>query len=260
MLPKNANWQIEYPKPLIFPVLVKATFERLVVSIASRVKSGYFGGSGKPTPLEKRAMNLSRTPKLGLRGFTLVELLVVIAIIGILIAMLLPAVQSVREAARRTQCMNNLRQWALAALNYESAHMHFPSGVIDDDDDLTEALRVGWVDMLPFIEQGNLYQQYDLESDWKSGVNAQLAQTEMPTLRCPSSIGDFNQFGAVEGAVSDYAMSKGPSAALVHLASTQMGIFDVNSETTFGMIRDGSSNVFLMGEAISDNRTEAKGL
>ena len=102
------------------------------------------------------------------RGFTLVELLVVIAIIGILIGMLLPAVQSVREAARRTQCMNNIRQLSLAALNFESAHMHFPSGVLDDDDDLRDALRVGWIDLLPHIEQGNLYQQYDLNSDWKS--------------------------------------------------------------------------------------------
>ena len=81
------------------------------------------------------------------RGFTLVELLVVIAIIVILIAMLLPAVQSVRESARRTECMNNFRQLSLAALNYESAHMHFPSGVLDDDDDLTNALRNGWVDL-----------------------------------------------------------------------------------------------------------------
>ena len=61
------------------------------------------------------------------KGFTLVELLVVIAIIGILIGMLLPAVQQVREAARRTECMNNLRQVALASLNFESAHMHMPT-------------------------------------------------------------------------------------------------------------------------------------
>ena len=193
-------------------------------------------------------------------GFTLVELLVVIAIIGILISMLLPAVQSVREAARRTQCMNNLRQWSLAALNYESAHMHFPPGVIDDDDDLTDALRVGWVDMLPYIDQNGLYQQYDLESDWKSATNAPLAQVEIPVFRCPSSKGGVSQFGAFVGAVSDYAMSKGPSAALVHLAQTQMGVFDVNSKTTFGMIRDGSSNVFLIGEAISDRDTDCQGL
>ncbi len=192
------------------------------------------------------------------RGFTLVELLVVIAIIGILIGMLLPAVQSVREAARRTQCMNNIRQLSLAALNFESAHMHFPSGVLDDDDDLRDALRVGWIDLLPHIEQGNLYQQYDLNSDWKSATNAPLARVEIPIFRCPSSLGDFDQFGAFEGAVSDYAMSKGPSAALVRDSKYHVGVFDVNSETTFARISDGSSNVFLIGEAISDQRIEAR--
>ena len=192
------------------------------------------------------------------RGFTLVELLVVIAIIGILIGMLLPAVQSVREAARRTQCMNNIRQLSLAALNFESAHMHFPSGVLDDDDDLRDALRVGWIDLLPHIEQGNLYQQYDLNSDWKSATNAPLARVEIPVFRCPSSLGDFDQFGAFEGAVSDYAMSKGPSAALVRDSKYHVGVFDVNSETTFARISDGSSNVFLIGEAISDQRIEAR--
>lgn len=104
-------------------------------------------------------------------GFTLVELLVVIAIIGILIGMLLPAVQSVREAARRTQCMNNLRQIALAALNYESAHMEFPPALyilggtptFDEssaaifDQQSTNLLCA----ILPFIEQGNAERQLD---------------------------------------------------------------------------------------------------
>ena len=191
------------------------------------------------------------------RGFTLVELLVVIAIIGILIGMLLPAVQSVRESARRTQCMNNVRQLSLAALNYESAHMHFPSGVLDDDDNLRDALRVGWVDMLPHIEQGNLYRQYDLQSDWKSENNIALAEIEVPIFRCPSSVGNFDQFGSFRGALSDYAMSKGPSASLVRNSKSQMGVFDVNSETSFAEISDGSSNVFLIGEAVSDNRIKA---
>ena len=97
------------------------------------------------------------------RGFTLVELLVVIAIIGILIGMLLPAVQMVREAARRTQCANNCRQMGLAVLNYESANMVFPpgwaTGTINDPLD-----EPGWgwaVPALPFMEQGNVFDQID---------------------------------------------------------------------------------------------------
>ena len=195
-------------------------------------------------------------------GFTLVELLVVIAIIGVLIGMLLLAVQSVREGARRSQYMNNIRQLSLAAINYESAHMHFPAGVVDNDDNLRDAIRVGWIDLLPFFEQNNLYQQYDLGSDWKSPVNAELAKVELPVLRCPSSIGNFDQFGSYGGAVSDYAMCKGPAASMVRKDFTKahLGVFDINSETTYAMIQDGSSNVFMIGEAVSDNRIATRGL
>ena len=195
-------------------------------------------------------------------GFTLMELLVVIAIIGILIAILIPAAQAVRESARRTQCMNNLRQLALASINFESANMRFPSGVVDDDDNLRDAIRVGWVDMLPFAEKTTIYNQYDLNSDWKSATNIAFAQIEMPLLRCPSSAGNFSQFGDFEGAVSDYAMSKGPTASLVRTdaSKAQLGVFDVNSETTFSTITDGSSNVFLMGDALSDSNIEAQSL
>lgn len=114
------------------------------------------------------------------KGFTLVELLVVIAIIGILIGMLLPAVQQVREAARRTQCLNNMRQLALGHLNYESAYTNFPPGVnyknrneggdgphargdavVPRPSGSEFARRIGWgTIILPFIEQENLYQQF----------------------------------------------------------------------------------------------------
>lgn len=95
------------------------------------------------------------------RGFTLVELLVVIAIIGILIGMLLPAVQSVREAARRTQCLNNLRQVALASLNYESSNSRFPPGLLEeplgspDSIDRRQRLSI-LVHLLPFVEANNV--------------------------------------------------------------------------------------------------------
>ena len=85
-------------------------------------------------------------------GFTLVELLVVIAIVAILLGLLLPAVQQVREAARRTECLNNLKQLGLSNQNYESAFKFFPSGIIDDDNDHRVCLRNGLVDLLPFLE------------------------------------------------------------------------------------------------------------
>ena len=91
------------------------------------------------------------------RGFTLVELLVVIAIIGILIGMLLPAVQQVREAARRTQCANNIRQISLAALNFESANTRFPSGWQSNDNTIEGGPGWAWsTELLPFLEQQNL--------------------------------------------------------------------------------------------------------
>lgn len=193
-------------------------------------------------------------------GFTTVELILVIAIIGVIAGMLLPAIQEVREQERRTRCMSNVRQLSIAALRYESSHMSFPSGVIDNDDDLSDALRVGWIDMLPFFDQATIYERYDLESDWKSPNNVELARIQLPIFRCPSSDGIVGELGSIKGAVSDYAMSKGPSATLVRDPLLKMGVFDVNSKTTAAQIRDGLSNTFLIGEAVSNRRIKAKSL
>ena len=158
-------------------------------------------------------------PNLRRPAFTLVELLVVIAIIGILIGMLLPAVQQVREAARRSACSNNLRQLALACHNYESSFQRFPPGmntgansslrwtrgpsVIPRPSAPTEALEIGWgVFVLPYIEQNNLYDQlkaatenWDLPWDDKLDANGQLiVSTVVSSFICPSDASRDDQF------------------------------------------------------------------
>ena len=120
-------------------------------------------------------------------AFTLVELLVVIAIIGILIAMLLPAIQSVREAARRTDCANRIRQLTLAVINHESAHMHFPSGWIGGRDLPTET---GWswtAQILPFFEQNALSTQFSTEKNLLDLSYDDVVVQHIPNLFCPSS-------------------------------------------------------------------------
>ena len=189
-------------------------------------------------------------------AFTLVELLVVIAIIGILIGMLLPAVQSVRTAARRTACMNQLRQLGLASLNFESARMKLPPGITDDDADHQDALHTGFVFLLPFIEQGNLYSSLDLTQSWKASVNQAMSEVSMPLFDCPESPTIVEQNGGVEGQANDYAFSKGNDAFLTNQPPS--GVFGINSEITLGNINDGSSNTFLIGEAASNPNLPAE--
>ena len=113
-------------------------------------------------------------------GFTLVELLVVIAIIGVLVALLLPAVQAAREAARRAQCQNNLRQLAVAALNHEGTHKHLPPGRYGCDGAGTQncspnawsRAASGFLPMLPFLEEQMLYDSIDFnDGPWKTTHN-----------------------------------------------------------------------------------------
>lgn len=205
-------------------------------------------------------MNSVRTcpPLKRSRGFTLVELLVVIAIIGILIGILLPAVQQVREAARRISCANHVKQLGLAALNYESGFGRFPSGVVDDDDDLQNAFHSGFVYLLPYLEQKNLYDQYDLGTDWKSAQNAPLAQISIPGFHCPSNNSFVAQDGGVPGSAIDYALCKG-SLAYLHNRNLEDGMFDVNSKIDFSSILDGASNTLMMGEAASNPKLKCEG-
>jgi prepilin-type N-terminal cleavage/methylation domain-containing protein len=124
------------------------------------------------------------------RAFTLVELLVVIAIIGILVALLLPAVQAAREAARRTECLNRMKQIGLALQNFHDAMKHFPSAVSDQQ---TAKPQPNWTEMgnipyiLPYMEEQNLLSQMDLKVSWQEPPNSDLAyETPLIMFRCPS--------------------------------------------------------------------------
>ncbi len=123
------------------------------------------------------------------KGFTLVELLVVIAIIGILIALLLPAVQSAREAARRTQCANNLKQIGLAVLNYDTTNGTFPPGGITEGPCCSTQSLTNWaISILPYLEQQALYDQYDMDEYNEAPANQAVCQASAAFYVCPSDV------------------------------------------------------------------------
>ena len=188
------------------------------------------------------------------RAYTLVELLVVIAIIGILVALLLPAVQAAREAARRTQCTNNLRQVGLSVLNYEDAERRLPSSVfVESADDAAEDRGVWGVhtQILPFLDEYPLFDRIDFETGWKhqSGV----VGVKIPVFRCPSDprSGDANPWND-EGAQSypsSYGFNFGTWFVHDPVAGTGGdGVFIPNTPLMMSSIRDGTSKTLLAAE------------
>ena len=195
----------------------------------------------------------TRTSRL---GFTLIELLVVIAIIAILIALLVPAVQKVREAAARVQCVNNLKQMGLAMHNYHGAMKVFPPGYsstesyVDGSTDTSPGW--GWATyILPYMDQGSLYQQFDLTQPVQ---NYPGIQTMLAVYLCPSDITGTGPFAVTDknwnpvctAAPTSYAGCCGANVKTTD--ATGNGILYRNSAVTFNQIIDGSSNTILVEE------------
>jgi prepilin-type N-terminal cleavage/methylation domain-containing protein/prepilin-type processing-associated H-X9-DG protein len=200
-------------------------------------------------------------------GFTLVELLVVIAIIGVLLALLLPAVQKVREAANRLTCTNNLKQLGLALQHYHTAEGSFPPGLISGGDDLQFLRTSGYTLLLDYFEQGNWKSLYHPDQVWYAPANFDAMSTQIRLLFCPSNRvqGAINlqPLVATAGrplpnpAACDYLFSKGTNAAVcatqTDIPRPARGVFDVNSRTRLNDITDGTSTTFAMGEGAGGN-------
>jgi len=190
-------------------------------------------------------------------GFTLIELLVVIAIIAILVALLLPAVQQAREAARRSQCKNNMKQFGLALHNYHDTHLRLPPG----------AIRSNWISwgtmLLPYIDQTPLYQSIaagnGFNSPWISAtntagdlhVNDVLARTPLSAFLCPSDPAGRTNARMYDYATSNYVGNCGhlfdPNMTLA-ADQKHAGPFLLNISIAFAKITDGLSNTVLLGE------------
>jgi prepilin-type N-terminal cleavage/methylation domain-containing protein len=198
------------------------------------------------------------------RGFTLVELLVVIAIIGVLVALLLPAVQFAREAARRTQCSNNLRQLGIATHTFHDTRRFLPPAFIGDNSDTPNGWATWGALIMPYLENSAQYAKWDVTRR-ASLQPAEAYQPQSPIYLCPSRrapVLSLSDFATPGGALSDYAASFGTEALytsstgalipnLPYVAQDSTGEWRVtewSGQTSFADITDGTSNTTLFGE------------
>ncbi len=210
----------------------------------------------------------------GRHGFTLIELLVVIAIIAILIALLLPAVQQAREAARRSQCQNNLKQLGLALHNYHDVHKVFPPGEIgvrlsDGSTQFRDANSpvnlIGWsCFILPYMDQANLYNSIgstvfsaSFGAAWySSSTVSTLGQTPLSAFACPSDPMGLVNTDMGGWGKSNYGGCAGGTTQASGIRPTTSasckGVFYINSSTRIRDITDGTSNTILLGERTTE--------
>ncbi len=191
-------------------------------------------------------------------GFTLIELLVVTAIIAVLVSLLLPAVQQAREAARRTQCKNNLKQIGLAMQNYCDLYSRFPPGYVASSD--TTATTPGWgwsVMILPQIDQFSLFGLFNFSFPIEHPLNSVPVGTRLPTFVCPSDIAPDGTF-SITNSASLQVVQTGPSSFVGCVGNDSSDVDDNvnpgngmlfrNSNIRFAEVLDGTSNTILVAE------------
>jgi prepilin-type N-terminal cleavage/methylation domain-containing protein/prepilin-type processing-associated H-X9-DG protein len=179
-------------------------------------------------------------------AFTLVELLVVIAIIGVLVALLLPAIQAAREAGRRASCLNNLKQVGLAMQNYHSAYNRFP--VARNPWPLVHSSLAR---LLPFCEQANVHNLVDYTQNLNAAANVSASQQVIPMFVCPSDGAGGRVPGRVD-AGSNYVANNGSGTIGYGLIGSGDGVF-TQANQGFRTVTDGSSNTAAFSESILGN-------